>query len=102
MRFGESTKAALDQMPSRPKLTPVEGNPFARQTEAAPPTQQHKIADVKYRGPVDLAPFKCDSISRSSFIQRVCYDEKNSYMLINLSGTCTTIAKLIRRQCRAS
>jgi hypothetical protein len=49
MRFGESTKAALDQMPSRPKLTPVEGNPFARQTEAVPPPQQHEIADVKYR-----------------------------------------------------
>jgi hypothetical protein len=46
-----------------------------------------ETADVKYRGPVDLAPFKCDMIERSSFIRRVCYDEKNAYMLINLSGT---------------
>jgi hypothetical protein len=42
---------------------------------------------VKYRGPVDLAPFKCDTITRSSFIRRVCYDAENAYMLINLRGT---------------
>jgi hypothetical protein len=46
-----------------------------------------ETVDVKYRGPVSLTPFKCDTISRSSFIQRVCYDTKNAYMLINLSGT---------------
>ena len=46
-----------------------------------------ETASVKYRGEVDLAPFKCDTITRSSFIERVCYDEKNAYMLINLSGT---------------
>jgi hypothetical protein len=42
---------------------------------------------VGIRRPVSLAAFKCDTITRSSFIQRVCYDEKNAYMLINLSGT---------------
>ena len=46
-----------------------------------------EIISVKYRGPVSLAPFKCDEITRSSFINRVCYDAANSYMLINLSGT---------------
>ena len=46
-----------------------------------------ETVDVKYRGPVDLAPFKCESITRSSFIQRVCYDAPNKYMLISLSGT---------------
>jgi KTSC domain len=45
-----------------------------------------ETVNVKYRGPVNLATFKCDTIARSSFIQRVCYDEKNAYMLINLSG----------------
>jgi len=43
--------------------------------------------DVKYRGPVDLAPFQCETIARSSFIERVCYDAANTYMLINLNGT---------------
>ena len=43
--------------------------------------------DVKYRGPVRLDTFKCQDISRSSFIKRVCYDAVQSYMVINLSGT---------------
>jgi hypothetical protein len=42
---------------------------------------------VKYDGLVDLKPFECQNITRSSFIQRVCYDRSNQYMLINLNGT---------------
>lgn len=42
--------------------------------------------NVKYRGVVHLAPFKCEAVSRSSLVQRVCYDRRNSYMIINLSG----------------
>jgi hypothetical protein len=44
-----------------------------------------ETVEVKYRGSVDLTPFACDTVTRSSFVQRVCYDEKNAYMLINLS-----------------
>ncbi len=39
---------------------------------------------VKYRGEVDLAPFQCQDITRSSFIFRVCYDAKESYVIIKL------------------
>ncbi|WP_247374502.1 KTSC domain-containing protein [Bradyrhizobium sp. 173] len=46
-----------------------------------------ETADVKYRGRVDLKPFTCTDITRSSFIEGVCYDKVQSYMLINLSGT---------------
>ena len=42
---------------------------------------------VKYRGTVDLAPFKCDEVGRSSFIRRVCYDAANEYMIILLQNT---------------
>jgi KTSC domain-containing protein len=42
---------------------------------------------VKYRGDVDLKPFDCSDITRSSFINRVCYDRRNEYMLISLNGT---------------
>jgi hypothetical protein len=42
---------------------------------------------VKYRGEVDLAPFKCSTVTRSSFIHRVCYDDREAYMLIDLNGT---------------
>jgi KTSC domain len=46
-----------------------------------------ETVDVKYRGPVDLKAFECRDINRSSFIQRVCYDNTQSYMIINLRGT---------------
>jgi hypothetical protein len=46
-----------------------------------------ETVDVKYRGVVDLKPFACTDTPRSSFIQRVCYDTAQSYMLINLRGT---------------
>src|SRR6476619_582872 len=46
-----------------------------------------ETVDVKYRGPVDLKPFACTDTARSSFIQRVCYDKAQSYMLISLRGT---------------
>lgn len=46
-----------------------------------------ETVDVKYRGPVDLKPFTCADTPRSSFIQRVCFDKAQSYMLINLRRT---------------
>ena len=42
---------------------------------------------VKYRGEVDLRPFDCKNLTRSGFIDRVCYDRRNEYMLISLNGT---------------
>ncbi len=40
-----------------------------------------ETVDVKYRGPVDLKTFACtDTVS--SFVNRVCYDKANAYMLI--------------------
>jgi KTSC domain len=46
-----------------------------------------ETVDVKYRGIVDLTSFACTDTPRSSFIQRVCYDKAQNYMLINLRGT---------------
>lgn len=43
-----------------------------------------ETVDVKYRGVVDLKPFACADTPRSSFIQRVCYDKAQSYMLVSL------------------
>ncbi len=51
------------------------------------PAAQAESVNVKYRGQVDLAPFFCQDVARSSFIERVCYDEVQSYMLISLNGT---------------
>lgn len=46
-----------------------------------------ETVNVKYRGVVDLAPFQCESINRSSLVTRVCYDRKEQYMVIGLQGT---------------
>jgi hypothetical protein len=46
-----------------------------------------EAVNVKYRGVVDLTPFTCTDTPRSSFIQRICYDKAQSYLLINLRGT---------------
>jgi hypothetical protein len=45
-----------------------------------------ETVDVKYRGTVDLKTFECRDTPRSSFIQRVCYDKAQTYMVINLRG----------------
>ena len=42
---------------------------------------------VKYRGAVDLAPFKCNWINRSSLVNRLCYDEKETYVVVMLRDT---------------
>jgi hypothetical protein len=53
---------------------------------AGPPAHAESVY-VKYRGEVDLKFFDCANVTRSSFIQRVCYDKRNQYMLISLNGT---------------
>ena len=42
---------------------------------------------VKYRGPVPLDTLRCTSVDRCSFIERVCYDAAQEYMIILLTGT---------------
>lgn len=42
---------------------------------------------VKYRGQVDLSPFACEWIERSSVVKRLCYDAKEKYVVVNLTGT---------------
>jgi hypothetical protein len=60
----------------------AEPSPSAQQSAAQPETVY-----VKYRGPVDLTPFNCQWITRSSFINRLCYDSREQYVLVSLQGT---------------
>jgi hypothetical protein len=46
-----------------------------------------EIIRVKYRGSLELSHFVCTTISRSSLVKRVCYDELNRYMVIRLKHT---------------
>lgn len=48
---------------------------------------------VKYRGTVDLAPFKC-VWTESSLVKRLCYDKRNEYLLVSLKGTYYHYCKL--------
>jgi KTSC domain len=41
---------------------------------------------VKYRGEVDLKPFKCETVYQSSAVKRLCYDAKEEYVVVNLNG----------------
>jgi hypothetical protein len=41
-----------------------------------------EIVDVKDRGAVDLKPFHCQDITRSSVISRVCYDIESRRLLV--------------------
>jgi hypothetical protein len=42
---------------------------------------------VKYHKCLDVDQFKCQTITRSSFINRVCYLEAKRYMIIKLKET---------------
>jgi hypothetical protein len=46
------------------------------------PLDEAEIVDVKDRGTVDLKPFNCQDITRSSVVSRVCYDAESRRMLV--------------------
>jgi len=48
----------------------------------AAPWEAAEIVEVKDRGAVDLKPFTCQDITRSSVIHRVCYDTESRRMLV--------------------
>jgi hypothetical protein len=42
---------------------------------------------VKYWGDLNLAPFTCTDVTRSSFINRACYDKAEQFLVVQLRGT---------------
>jgi hypothetical protein len=46
------------------------------------PWEEAEIVGAKDRGAVDLKPFHCQDITRSSVIDRVCYDAESRRMLV--------------------
>lgn len=62
-------------------------NKPSSQTKSVHSASPSEMVYVKYRGLVDLTPFECENVYRSSFIQRLCYDSSNEYALVELSGT---------------
>lgn len=41
-----------------------------------------ETVNVEQRGAVDLTPFVCQDVTRSSLINRVCYDAEGRHMLV--------------------
>jgi hypothetical protein len=46
-----------------------------------------ETVDVKYYGSLDLKAFYCTEITRSSFVNRVCYDKAQQFMVVQLNAT---------------
>jgi hypothetical protein len=51
------------------------------------PSAWAETIDVKYYGKLDLTPFACTDITRSSFVNRTCYDKTKRFMVIQLKST---------------
>jgi hypothetical protein len=45
-----------------------------------------ETVNVEGRGAVDLKPFVCQDITRSSLVNRVCYDAANQTMMVQLNS----------------
>ena len=43
--------------------------------------------NVKYRGDVNVDPFECTKVDRSSFVNEVCYHAPTGYFVIQLRST---------------
>jgi len=51
---------------------------------AAPVTSE--TIEVGNRGAVDLGTFECRDVTRSSVLQRVCYDADRRYLIVAVKG----------------
>ena len=53
-----------------------------------------ETVDVRGRGAIDLASFACTDTPRSTIVQRVCYDEARSHLLVNAAGAYSEYCRL--------
>lgn len=45
-----------------------------------------EIVEVTHHGPVSLTDFECPDLQASSFVNRICYDETRSYLVVLLNN----------------
>jgi hypothetical protein len=50
-----------------------------------------ETVNVEGRGAVDLKPFVCQDITRSSRVSRVCYDAANQTMIVQLNSVYSQV-----------
>lgn len=46
-----------------------------------------ETVDVKYYGSLDLKTFACTEVTRSSLVNRACYDKTQKFMVVQLNAT---------------
>ena len=46
-----------------------------------------EAVETRGRGPVDRAAFACRDISRSTVLQRVCYDDARHDLIVSVNGS---------------
>ena len=46
-----------------------------------------ETVQVRGRGPIELESYACTDTPRSTIVQRVCYDEARSHLLVSSGGT---------------
>lgn len=42
---------------------------------------------IKYYGSLNLKPFSCTDVTRSSLVRRACYDKAEQFMVVQLDAT---------------
>ena len=45
-----------------------------------------ELVSVKYQGMVDVSRMQCETVTRSSFINRLCYDATEKYTVVLLQN----------------
>ena len=60
----------------------------------ATPWEAAESVDVRYLGSVNLKSYICQDITRSSLIERVCYDETSRHMIVRHSAVSDQYCEL--------
>jgi hypothetical protein len=58
-----------------------------------------ETVDIQFGAAVDLAPFACQDITRSSVVNRVCYDAASRRMIVQANAAPGRNIAAYRRRC---
>jgi hypothetical protein len=53
-----------------------------------------EAVDVHGRGEIDLSAFACTDTPRSTVVQRVCYDQAQRHLVVNVGGSYSEYCRL--------
>jgi hypothetical protein len=53
-----------------------------------------ETVEVRDRGEIDLSAFDCTDTPRSTVVQRVCYDQMQRHLLVNIGGGYSEYCRL--------